>query len=275
MKYKKQIIEFIDKLDEESRENMLSILNMLELDPGITYHKLSSIYNRFKWPIETKTLRRTNLIKKMKGKKINLPKPDISLEKNIFEVLLIRRSVRAYKKKGINLRLLGNLLYYSVGMKGKEAEYPIRMFPSAGALQPIETYLVVSNVNELNNGIYHYEPDEHVLVLIREGNYIYELYKYSLEQEHILEAPLNIILSVVYNRTRSKYGFRAYRYILLDTGHVGMNIYTVSTALGLSTCAVGVFEDESINKLLNLDNEEFVLMIYPIGYKKIVRELIN
>ena len=83
------------------------------------------------------------------------------------------------------------------------------------------------------------------------------------------EAPVNIIISMVYDRTASKYGFRAYRYALLDIGHVGMNIYLVSTALGLGTCAIGAFEDDLVNKLLDLDTDhEFVILIYPVGYKK-------
>ncbi len=71
---------------------------------------------------------------------------------------------------------------------------------------------MVGNVIEPEKGIYHYVPDEYSLVLVKEGEYNYDLYKHSLEQDHILETPLNIILSIIYSRTRSKYGFRAYRY---------------------------------------------------------------
>ncbi len=59
----KKLIRFIDGLDEDAKEDLLDILNMLEQDPGFTYHKISSIYNRFKWPAE-KVFSRVSLIKK-------------------------------------------------------------------------------------------------------------------------------------------------------------------------------------------------------------------
>jgi SagB-type dehydrogenase family enzyme len=142
----------------------------------------------------------------------------------------------------------------------------MRMFPSAGALQPVEAYILSRNIDDLEHGIYHYEADKHLLTLIRSGDFSHELYRFSLEQDHVREAAFNIILTMVYPRTASKYGYRSYRYALLDIGHVGMNIYLVATAMNLGTCAVGAFEDDKVGSLLQLDGRnEFPILIYPIG----------
>ena len=203
----------------------------------------------------------------MKGPKINLPKPDPSRFKMTFEEVIVRRrSIRSFQNKALDLTLVSTLLYYSAGVRGFKWGYPMRMFPSAGALQPAELYLVVANVTGLEEGIYHYEAHDHSLVLLRKGLFNEQLFKSCLYQKHVLSAPLNICISAVYPRTFSKYRWRAYRYINMDIGHLGQNIYLISTALGLGTCAIGAFEDGAVNKLLGLDGyNEFIVLIYPVG----------
>ncbi len=262
--------DFLMRLDEEERSEVLKILKKIEEDPGLCYHEFSKIYPGFRWPKPYGRRTRPSLLKKMEGKEISLPKPDPKLmDMPLARALEERKSIRDFSKKGLTIDVLSTFLYYTVGVKGDKHGYPLRMFPSAGALQPIETYVVVDRVDGLEKGIYHYDAGEHKLVLLKEGEFNRELYDYCLEQEHVRDAPVNIVITMVYNRTASKYGFRSYRYALLDIGHVGMNMYLVATAMGLGTCAIGAFEDDPLNKLLELDTEtEFVILIYPIGYKK-------
>lgn len=266
-----ELRRLIEKLDEDEADEVSRILHdLVHYSPNLLYHFYSLIPSKYKWPIERTRWGLPKLIKKMKGQKIKLPTPDPNLvSMTVADALRIRRSIRRFKKEGLTLLQLSTLLYYSVGVKGSSWGIPLRMFPSAGALQPIETYIQVNNVDGLKQGIYHYEPDEHILVLLKEGDFRREMYAYTLEQDHVRDAPVNIIITMVLGRTQSKYGNRAYRYALLDTGHVGMNIYLASTAMGLGTCAVGAYYDRDIDKLLNLDGvSETSIIIYPVGKPK-------
>jgi len=263
-----RIKEVLNKDEEAVASRVLH--DLMHYSPNLVYHFYSLIPAKYSWPTEKTRWGLPKLIKKMDGEKIKLPPPKESLLKmSVAEALKFRRSVRRFKNKPITLEQLSTLLYYTVGVKGSSWGIPLRMFPSAGALQPIETYIQVNNVVGLKKGIYHYEPDEHILVLLKIGEFSKEMYLYTLQQDHVRDAPVNIILTIMLNRTQSKYGYRAYRYALLDTGHVGENIYLVSTALGLGTCAVGAYYDKDIDKLIGVDGvTEFSMIIYPIGVPK-------
>lgn len=263
------LYKYIAGFSDDVKIEILKILKSIEKDPGITYHMYSKTPPKFRWPSEHIPRKPPPLLKKMSGAKVKLPNPDRKLlDKSLPEILLKRHSVRDFEGKPLTIIQLSTLLYFTVGIKGYEWGYPMRIFPSAGALQPVETYVAVEHVLELDPGIYHYEPDGHILVKIKDGRFNHELYRYTLEQTHVRDAAINIMLTVIYGRTASKYGFRAYRYVSLDTGHIGMNIYLVATALGLGTCAVGAFEDRKINDVLDVDEDEFTLLIYPVGYEK-------
>lgn len=266
MSSKEWLKKFIDELDEEEASELTEILDLMEMDPGILYHELSKYSIRWR-VIKRKWSRapRPSLLKEIKGEIIALPKPrDIRV--SLGETLKERHSVRDYRSIPISLEELSTLLYYSAGIKGYEWGYPKRMFPSAGGLQPIEVYIYANMVDGLKKGIYHYQPRNHILVLYKEGDYSLDLYRASLDQEHVYKAQATLLISLVYSRTFSKYSHRAYRYVNLDLGHIGQNVYLVATALGMGTCATGAFDDDSINELLDLDGrDEFIAMMYPVG----------
>lgn len=265
---REELKKIIYKLSEREAGEVAKILqDLLEYSPTLVHHFYSLAPPKYSWPMEKTRWGLPKLIKKMDGDKIRLPKPNPNLlSMPLANALEKRRSIRRFKREGLNLEEVSTLLYYSVGIKGSSWGIPLRMFPSAGALQPIETYLQVNNVEGVPPGIYHYEPDEHILVLIKQGDFRKEMYLYSLQQDHVRDAPINIVLTLILDRTQSKYGYRAYRYALLDTGHVGMNIYLISTAMGLGTCAVGAYYDRNIDKLFELDGiTEASIIIYPVG----------
>jgi SagB-type dehydrogenase family enzyme len=85
-------------------------------------------------------------------------------------------------------------------------------------------------------------------------------------QEMLGQAAVCVVLSAVFQRTRWKYRERAYRYILLEAGHIGQNLYLSATSLGLGACAVGAFHDDKLNDLLGVDGEEeAALYILAVG----------
>ncbi|MCR4403802.1 MAG: SagB/ThcOx family dehydrogenase [Candidatus Acetothermia bacterium] len=183
---------------------------------------------------------------------------------SLEEAIRRRRSIREYSREPISLEELARLLFYGVGVTGP-AEYK-RAAPTAGGLTPIELYPVVNNVVGLDRGLYHYDPLEHHLHLLKRADLRREIARACLEQDFLADAAAVIVLTAVHRRTAWKYGERAYRYILLDAGHAAENIQLEATALGLGSCPIGAFFDDELNRLLGLEGEEqLALLAVAVG----------
>jgi len=139
--------------------------------------------------------------------------------------------------------------------------------PSAGATYPLEVFVVCGTgcVEQISEGIYHYNADNHSLTLHHRGDVRFELARAALDQEFIYEAPVDIVICAIYERTMRRYGTRGERYVHMEVGHAGQNIYLQATAFGLGTVAVGAFHDESVREVLRLDRQYRPLYIMPVG----------
>ncbi|MCX7833343.1 MAG: SagB/ThcOx family dehydrogenase [Ignavibacteria bacterium] len=198
--------------------------------------------------------------------KIKLPEPQYSSNTSIEEALLKRKSIRDYQKKSISLENVSQILWAAQGITNKAKGK--RTAPSAGALYPLEIYLLVGNVNDLASGIYKYKPEGHELILIAEGDRRNELSKYSAQPEAIQDAPITLVISAVYKRTSAKYGERASRYVHIEVGHSAQNVCLQIISLGLSTVTIGAFQDGQVKKAVQLLENEDPLYIMPIGFAK-------
>ncbi|MCX8195850.1 MAG: SagB/ThcOx family dehydrogenase [Acidilobaceae archaeon] len=204
------------------------------------------------------------------SRKIPLPPPPQVSGRDAFEVIVSRRSRRKYAPSPLSLAELSALLYYSLGVTGRAWwGGPKRVYPSSGALQPVEGYVVAKRVEGLEPGLYHYNPAEGALEELRKGNFSRQLEEAAIGQEHVGSAPAVIIFTIVYSRTASKYGLRAYKFAHLDAGFAGQNVYLVAEALGLGTTAVGGFYDELVCSLLDIDcEEEMPVLLFPVGRRE-------
>jgi SagB-type dehydrogenase family enzyme len=182
----------------------------------------------------------------------------------VEEALEARRSVRQYAAGPLPLAALSGLLHAAQGIT--EERLGFRAAPSAGALYPIEVYPVVHSVAGLASGIYHYAVREHELELLRQGDLRSDVTRAGVFQSFLGQSPVCFLLSAVFQRTRWKYRERAYRYILMEAGHVGQNLYLAATSRGLGACAVGAFYDGQFNRLVGLDpQEEAILYVVSVG----------
>lgn len=188
---------------------------------------------------------------------------------SIEEAIQQRRSIRDFSGEPLKLEEISKLLYLANGITGVlQSDIPLalRAAPSAGALYPIELYPIVLNVADVRPGVYHYNVKAHVLELLQPGNYRDLLYNYTLKQEMILTASVVFLLTAVFKRTKSKYGERGYRYVLLDAGHIAQNLYLTATAMKLGVVSIGGFYDDALNQLLNVDGvDEAVVYIITVG----------
>ncbi|WFO76311.1 SagB/ThcOx family dehydrogenase [Desulfurococcaceae archaeon MEX13E-LK6-19] len=201
---------------------------------------------------------------------ILLPLPRKTTSMVVEEAILHRRSIRDYTGEPITIEQLSMILWAAQGITN--TQWRFRAAPSAGATYPLEIYVVVGensvlvgNNTFLEAGVYKYDVYRHSLVLVKKGDYRAELARAALDQRWVREAAVNIVICAVYERTTSRYGERGIRYVHMEVGHVGQNIYLMATALGLGTVAVGAFFDDHVADIINAEPDEHPLYIMPIG----------
>ncbi len=199
-------------------------------------------------------------INEISGEKIILPRPEISGEVSIEQALSHRRSRRKYAQEYFTVRELGQLLWAGQGITGEDQGIKLRAAPSAGALYPMDIYVV------LPVGVYSYIVSNHSLERISSKDKRIQLGIAALAQEFIPAAPVNLVITVEYERSMIKYEQRGVRYSIIEAGNISQNIYLQAESLGLVTVAVGAFYDDQVQKVLDLPKRHRPLLIMPVGY---------
>lgn len=193
---------------------------------------------------------------------IQLPDPrtdgDISVEK----ALQARRSVRSYKDDPLDLVEISQLVWSAQGITTARG---FRTAPSAGALYPLELYVITGRIENLPSAIYKYSPHQHALIKIVSGDKRTELSRAALRQGAIRKAPAVLLFCAVYERTTGKYGHRGIRYVHMEVGHAAQNVCLQAIALGLNTAVIGAFRDEAVKEIAHLPANEQPLYFVPVG----------
>jgi SagB-type dehydrogenase family enzyme len=205
----------------------------------------------------------SNLVQPI-GENIELPDPFLDSPTSIEQALSERRSVRDYSNAPLTLAEISQLLWAAQGITHPSG---YRTAPSAGALYPLEVYLVAGNVEDLPAGVYLYDPEKHLLKLVSEGDIRSRLADAALGQEPVENAAAVIVIAAVYERTTGKYGDRGIRYVHMEVGSAAQNIYLQAVSLDLGTVFIGAFDDEEIKKVVGLQDQEQPLCIMPVGRK--------
>jgi SagB-type dehydrogenase family enzyme len=196
---------------------------------------------------------------------IELPHPFLTGGLTLVEAISRRRSVRDFVPTPILLFQLSQILWASQGITFTLSRK--RAVPSAGATYPLEVYAVIgeNGIEKTESGLYHYEVDNHTLSLSFPGDIRAELSGAALGQDSISVAPVSLVVCALYDKTLIRYNVRGERYVFMEVGHAGQNIYLQATALGLATVAIGAFRDEEVRRVLQLDAKTRPLYIMPIG----------
>lgn len=197
---------------------------------------------------------------KLPAEAVELPEPRYESEMSVEEALKSRRSIRVYKDEPLTLTNLSQLLWVAQGIT---ADWGGRTAPSAGATYPLEVYVVVGEVENLEDGLYHYNPKTHTITKKKHGDLRNELANAALGQDMLRKAPISFILTAIYGRTTGRYGERGIRYVHMEVGHVGQNIYLQAETLGLGTVVVGAFYDDRVKDTFGIAEEP--LYIIPVG----------
>lgn len=240
------------------------------MDPGVTF------------------LRETNTRSSGSGKEAGLPEPGKKTCNPAQQIVILpkvtnktfpgadlktifehRQSVRSYSNQAISLAELSILLLYTQGIRESTGQVEFRYVPSAGARYPIETYLLINRVEELEPGIYRYLPLDHAVVLedCSGGDYL-DVARATKKPHMIFDSAVTFIWVACPKRVIWLFGERGWRYLFLDAGHICQNLYLAGEAIHCGVCAVGSFFDDEVNEAIGVDGEEeFVIYMATVGKK--------
>ncbi len=195
------------------------------------------------------------------AKNIQLPAARLDGDVSVEKALMKRRSIRGYRKTALRLATISQLLWSAQGVTRDGR----RTSPSAGALYPLELYLVSGWVDDLAAGVYKYTPHAHDLTLVREGDRRSELCRAALGQSAARVSPAAIVFTSVHERVTDKYRDRGVRYIHIEVGCAAENLSLQAAALGLGTVHLGAFRDDAVGAVIGCAANERPLYIMPVG----------
>ncbi len=196
------------------------------------------------------------------GDGLPLPEPSCDGLIAVEKALSSRRSVREFARGPLTLSQVSQLLWATQGTTDPAG---LRTAPSAGALYPLEIYLVAGNVTSLDAGVYKYTSRRHALRLTTAGDRRAQLAAAALGQDWMQDAAAVLVIAAVLARTGAKYGARARRYVHMEVGHAVQNVYLQAAALDLGTTVVGAFWDARVKAVVGMAREEEPLALLPVG----------
>lgn len=205
------------------------------------------------------------------GDRVRLTSHEVGLD-SFSQTLYRRRTHRKFARGKVPLERISQLLqatwgvqgYFDAGVLGK---VPYKTSPSGGARHPGEVYLMALRVQGLESGIYHYQAEDHCLARLPARATPIIASQYCANQPYFGKAAALFIMTAVFARTMWKYGrARAYRVVLLETGHLCQTFCLTATRLGLAPFSTAALKDSLIEKDLGLDGiSESVLYIAGVG----------
>lgn len=250
-------------------------------DPTEDYHEASRIYPDVVDPLLVGAARlerslamrvtATRSVKRYAHRPfVALPAGDLG-ESRLGDVLRTRRSRRGYREGSIGTGELATLLGAAYGVTGTIPGTPqaLRAAPSGGALYPLELYVACQNVDGIDPGLYHYDPLRHGLEHLRPPEAPAASGELTPYRELVEECAAFVVVTAMLWRSRFKYGPRAYRFALLEAGHLAQSFLLAAEALELATTPVGGFFDTRVDAFVGVDGlDEAALYVLPVGRRR-------
>jgi SagB-type dehydrogenase family enzyme len=190
------------------------------------------------------------------GQPVALPAPELDGEVSLEAAIAARRSERTFRDEALSRDVLGQLLWAGQGVTSDDGK---RSAPSAGALYPLELYVVTASE------VLHYLPDGHRVEVRATPDLRPALQEAALDQTAVGSAPAVVVVAAVRARTRAKYGTRGDDYVQREAGHAAQNLLLQATALGLAAVPIGGIDPAAAAAALALPSDEGVLYLIPVG----------
>lgn len=215
------------------------------------------------WPQSTTTVGQRTVIST-----VSLPEPIIKGNMSVEQAIQDRRSIRHYNSQSLTLQDVSQLLWAAQGITDKTQN--LRAVPSAGQVYPLEVYIVVGKggVTGLGEGVYLYNPYNNTLEKTSNSDARSDLSQAANGQAWVKEAPVDIVITGDYSKMVTKYKDETLctRFVNLEAGHAGENIYLEAEARSLVTVALGSFKDDQVHTVLGLPSNENTIYIMPVGH---------
>jgi len=208
---------------------------------------------------EVASVPRPSSIRGGEGPVVLLPRVAGLRDVRFVDVLEGRRTHRHYTGDAMRLDDLAVLLRYSFGPirfadAGPLGSLPLKAAASGGARHETEAFVVVSAVEDLDPGLYHYDWLRHGLEPIDDSVTVETLEDLTFHQGFFKDACIGVLLGAITERMRWKYhGPRTYRFLFHNAGHVAQVFSMTAHALGLGASLTGAIKDSRADELLGLD----------------------
>jgi SagB-type dehydrogenase family enzyme len=189
---------------------------------------------------------------------VKLPSPRAAGGMPLDGALAMRRSVREFVSTPLTWNEIGQLLWAAQGITHDQGK---RTAPSAGATYPLELYVATAD------GLFRYRPNGHSVSRITTRDLRKEIQRAAGGQDAI-DAPAVFAFAAAPARTAGRYGDRAMRYVLIETGHAAQNLLLEAVSLGLGGVPVGAFSDTALHRTLGLPADRVVLYLVPVGHPR-------
>ncbi len=193
---------------------------------------------------------------------VALPEVKRMEDGSLSDLMYKRHSIRSFAQGEMTLEQASKLLFAAQGITRHDR---FRTVPSAGALYPLEVFIVTGSVSNLADGIYKYRPKAHQLIQVGVGDKRDDLARECLGQMWISEAQVVLVICGVYERVTQKYGQRGVRYVDIEAGCAAQNVSLEGYNLGLGSTVVGAFNDMGVSKIINADKKERPIIVMPVG----------
>ena len=198
---------------------------------------------------------------------MKLPLPSAKGTVSVEQAINQRRTVRKFASRPLDVHQLSQLVWSAQGITEKNGFK--RATPSAGALYPMDIYVVVghNSVAQMEAGVYQYDPKGHMLSLVVKSDLRELVARAALSQMWIARAPLSVVITAEFKRITVKYKKRGVIYAVIEAGHMGQNLFLQAEALGLKAGIVGAFHEKELIEAIRIPPSHEPLLVMPIGYQ--------
>ncbi|AOW99701.1 hypothetical protein BJP34_09735 [Moorena producens PAL-8-15-08-1] len=199
------------------------------------------------------------------NKGIDLPL-DID-EEALTQAYFQRQSYRQFQQQPLELPEFSQFLSCLRQLSLADKPLPKYLYPSAGNLYPVQTYLMIKSegLTGVEEGIYYYCPRQHRLVFLStlinaEGDNIY-----GGNQSLVEQAAFSLFLIAKLDAIAPMYGELAERFCLLEAGHIGQLLMTKAPEFGIGLCPIGNLDFQQLSDLFKLDSHQMLLYSFVGG----------
>lgn len=200
---------------------------------------------------------------------IKLPPPNLNGKMSVEAAIVGKKSIRNFSTAPLDIAQVSQMLWAANGNIPKDAiaGATTKVIPSAGALYPLEVFLVTgkNTVGTLPEGIYRYDAQKNALQKVAGGDNRNLLAHASLSQTFIARAPAIVVIAAIFERSTVRYGPRGFQYSYMEAGSANQNMYLQAESLGLRLATVGAFDDAQVAAVLKFTPNIKPLLVIPVG----------